>query len=108
MALASAPTVLTNVQVTPGFLGSLRSASQVALMRRDLYRALAAETGGSLLPVLARDNLTSTFRRILDDFRSSYVLHFVPAGVTPGGVHTLDVQVNREGVDVRTRTEYEW
>jgi hypothetical protein len=85
-----------------------RTAIDVSAMHGDLYRAIAAETGGRLLQITPRDNLSSAFRRILDDFRSSYVLHFVPTGVAAGGVHTLDVQVDREGVEVRTRTEYEW
>jgi VWFA-related protein len=108
VVLASPPAVLTNVVLAPALINPLRTASQVSAMRLDLYRGLALETGGALLQITPRDSLASAFRRVLDDFRSSYVLHFVPTGVTPGGVHTLDVQVDREGVDVRTRREYEW
>ena len=54
------------------------------------------------------DNLGSAFRRVLDDFRASYVLYFSPHGVRRGGLHTLDVRVKRAGVDVRARRGYVW
>jgi VWFA-related protein len=115
VVVASPPTAQTGAAIlVPNTRTGLvmPSAGQTPMrlpaMHLDLYRALATETGGRLLQINPRDNLSSAFRRILDDFRSSYVLHFVPAGVATGGVHTLDVQVDREGVEVRTRTEYEW
>jgi hypothetical protein len=44
-------------------------------------------------------------RPALDDFRSSYVLHFVPQGVDERGVHQLEVRVKGTG-EVRARREY--
>ena len=72
------------------------------------YSHLAMETGGVVVRALPGDNLSTTFKRILDEFRSSYVLHFTPRGVERSGVHTLDVRVKRSGVDVRARKAYVW
>ena len=73
-----------------------------------LYDQLADETGGVVLTIAAGDDLGSSFRRVLDDFRASYVLYFSPAGVRGGGLHTLDVRVKRGGVEVRARRAYVW
>jgi VWFA-related protein len=73
-----------------------------------IYSQLAMETGGVVVRMLPGENLATTFRRVLDEFRSSYVLHFAPKGVVPGGQHTLDVRVKRSGVDVRARKSYVW
>ncbi|MND08578.1 hypothetical protein D3C83_313030 [compost metagenome] len=54
------------------------------------------------------ENLTSKFRRMVQDFRSSYVLFFTPSGVERVGPHTLDVRVKRPGVEVRARRGYVW
>ena len=54
------------------------------------------------------DNLTSTFRRVLEQFRTSYVLYFTPRGVERQGSHTLEVRVKRAKVEVRARRGYVW
>jgi hypothetical protein len=59
-----------------------------------------------VLTIATGDDLGSSFRRVLDDFRASYVLYFSPLGVRGGGLHTLDVRVKRDGVDVRARRGY--
>ena len=69
---------------------------------------LAAETGGMVTSVKTGENLTSKFRRMVQDFRSSYVLFFTPNGVERAGPHTLDVRVKRPGVEVRARRGYVW
>lgn len=58
--------------------------------------ALAGETGGSILPVDYSSGLSSAFRTVLDQFRSAYVLYYRPAGVEPGGYHTIEVKVGRD------------
>jgi Ca-activated chloride channel family protein len=75
---------------------------------RRFYDQVADETGGLVVSMQPGDDLGPTFRRVLADFRSSYVLHFTPKGVEPGGVHALDVRVKRRGVDVRSRRSYAW
>ena len=74
----------------------------------QLYDQLAKDTGGVVLTIASGDDLGSSFRRVLDDFRASYVLYFSPRGVRGGGLHTLDVRVKRDGVDVRARRAYVW
>jgi len=73
-----------------------------------LYDRIATDTGGTVVPVSAGDNLATTFRRVLDDFRASYVLYFTPQGVERTGAHTLDVRVKRSDVQVRARSGYVW
>jgi VWFA-related protein len=75
---------------------------------RDLYDRLARETGGAVVYTRADEDLSSTFRRVLSEFRSSYVLYFTPRGVERTGFHTLDVTVAQPGVDVRARRGYAW
>ena len=72
--------------------------------RRELLEKLSDETGGSVLA--AGGNLTSAFQRALDEFRSSYVLHYTPAGVDRTGFHTLEVRVTRGRPEVRARRGY--
>jgi Ca-activated chloride channel family protein len=69
---------------------------------------LAGETGGLVTGVKPGENLSSKFRRLLQEFRSSYVLYFSPTGVERPGAHTLEVRVKRAGVDVRARRGYIW
>jgi VWFA-related protein len=73
-----------------------------------IYRELAQATGGVAVSLLPNDSVSGTLRRVVGEFRSSYVLHFTPTGVSREGVHALDVQVRRSGVDVRARREYVW
>ncbi len=72
------------------------------------YKTLAqigAETGGAIIPV--GTDLTATFRRALDEFRSSYVLHFVPHGVERNGFHVLEVKVkDKPKLAIRARRGY--
>jgi VWFA-related protein len=82
---------------------ALASATVGALSER-----IAGETGGLVTAVKPGENLSSKFRRMIQDFRSSYVLYFSPSGVERAGAHTLEVRVNRPGVDVRARRGYLW
>ena len=56
--------------------------SPVNVAFRRIYDRVAADTGGLVVPVSRGENLSSTFRRVLEEFRSSYVLHFIPPGAT--------------------------
>ncbi|HSC29157.1 MAG TPA: VWA domain-containing protein [Vicinamibacterales bacterium] len=55
----------------------------------------AEATGGVLhkAAMLSVPTLTSTFRTVFDDFRSSYVLRYTPREVPAGGWHTIEVRV---------------
>jgi VWFA-related protein len=72
----------------------------------QLYARLASETGGFVEAVEKGASVGSVFRRMLTEFRKSYVLYFAPHGVEHAGVHTIDVRVRRSGVDVRARRGY--
>jgi VWFA-related protein len=87
----------------------LRTSSALSTLSVGaLSDRIAAETGGVVAPLKPGENLTSKFRRMLQEFRSSYVLYFTPRGVEQSGAHTLEVRVKRQGVDVRARRGYVW
>jgi VWFA-related protein len=87
----------------------LRTSSSVSTLSVGaLSDRIALETGGMVAPLKPGENLTSKFRRMLQEFRSSYVLYFTPRGVERSGAHTLEVRVKRPGVDVRARRGYVW
>lgn len=111
VAKRSTPTVAV-------ILGSTAPQNPVSALRTSsapesetvgtLFERIAGETGGIVAVVKPGENLASKFRRMLQDFRSSYVLYFTPRGTERTGVHTLDVRVKRSGVDVRARRSYVW
>jgi Ca-activated chloride channel family protein len=87
----------------------LRTSSSVSRSSVGaLSDQMALETGGIVVPLKPGENLTSKFHRMLQEFRSSYVLYFTPRGVERTGAHTLEVRVKRPGVDVRARRGYVW
>lgn len=71
-----------------------------------VFSRLAAETGGALLPVGPSSDLSATFRTVLSDFRSAYVLYFTPRGVDGAGYHTIEVKTSRDGAVVQARRGY--
>lgn len=73
-----------------------------------LAARIVGETGGIVTSVRPGESLSSKFRRMLQEFRSSYVLYFTPRGVERTGAHTLDVRVKRNDVEVRARRGYMW
>jgi Ca-activated chloride channel family protein len=85
-----------------------RSPGRPQITVGRMYEQLARETGCVVVPTTAGENLASTFRRTLADFRESYVLYFTPQGVAFSGSHTIDVRVKRDGTDVRARRGYIW
>ena len=73
---------------------------------RDWLQAAALRTGGVLYEDASR--LPATFRKVLDDFRTSYVLRYTPRGVTRAGWHDIVVNTTRRrNYDVRARKGYE-
>src|SRR5688572_8112269 len=69
-------------------------------------RELTDATGGQTFKVASSADLTETFQRVLSDFRSRYVLTFTPRDVDPGGMHRLDVRVQRPNLTVKARPGY--
>ena len=72
----------------------------------DLAQQVAGDTGGFVVAMNPGENVTSAFRQVLEQFRTSYVLYFTPQGVDPQGAHTLEVRVKRPNVEVRSRRSY--
>jgi VWFA-related protein len=68
--------------------------------------AITRLTGGDRFDVGASGSLEAAFARILDEFRQSYLLSYVPSGVPQPGWHTVSVRVKSGGGDVRTRPGY--
>jgi len=58
---------------------------------------VATHTGGQLFPILLTDSLSAAFKRSIGDFRTSYLLRYVPQGVARPGWHTVDVRVTKPG-----------
>jgi VWFA-related protein len=73
--------------------------------RERLIEMLVTETGGSRI-YISSVGLTQTFHRVLDNFRSAYVIHFRPRGVSNGGFHLLRVNVRKPGASVLLRRGY--
>jgi VWFA-related protein len=111
VASRTSPTVsvvLPSANVSFGLGGASGVVVGPSAQARLTYQRLATATGGVSVTAMRGADLSARFQSVLDDFRSSYVLHFRPTGVPPGGVHTLDVRVKQSGVEVRARREYFW
>ena len=63
-------------------------------------------TGGHTIEIEKRSDFRAELLRVLQEFRSRYVLTFTPRGVPDGGFHQLEVKVRRGGVRVRARPGY--
>jgi hypothetical protein len=48
----------------------------------------------------------ATFKQAVSDFRTSYVLRYLPTGVAGEGWHELTVRVKKGTYDVRARKGY--
>ena len=101
---------------TPMLLPGSRPGTQVPLPavtrltapppRNAILVKLAAETGGTILPAGPSGNLSATFRQVLTEFRSAYVLYYTPRGVPADGYHQLDVKTSREQATILARRGY--
>ena len=96
-------TVSVNPLVAPA---AAQAGLRAQMAPLDPLRRAAAETGGAMMTFSGPMDIGATFRRILDEFRSTYVLHYTPRGVERTGFHTLDVSVKRDGVLVKARRGY--
>ena len=83
--------------------GTFSSAAQARATPLD---PIARETGGAIVWISGNADLTRTFRRLLDEFRTTYVLHFTPRGVERAGYHTLQVKVKGSDARVTARRGY--
>jgi VWFA-related protein len=74
--------------------------------RRSPLQDLTDVTGGQMLQVTSSGDLRGAFEKILQDFRSRYILAYSPQGVSVEGFHQLDVRVKRRGLTVKARPGY--
>jgi len=74
--------------------------------RWEALKDVTDATGGHTIEIESSRDLAAQFRKILDDFRSRYILTFVPTGVAESGFHRLEVRVKRSGVSVKSRPGY--
>lgn len=88
----------------PGVSIPLPGVTMTVSPRQTVFSTLAVETGGSVVPV--GSSVAATFRRVLSDFRTTYVLYYRPRGVDRAGYHTISVTVKRDGAQVRARRGY--
>jgi VWFA-related protein len=75
--------------------------------RPEFLDELAELTGGRLHEVGRDDDLSATFRAILDEFRYRYLVTYTPKNVPKDGWHKLEVRVNRPGARVKARPGYQ-
>jgi VWFA-related protein len=69
---------------------------------------LVGPTSGQVFPLAADDSVSRVFKAMLDDFRASYVLQYVPQGVAPEGWHDVTVTVKKHPkYDIRARKGYQ-
>ncbi len=69
-------------------------------------KALTDVTGGRMIEIESSAQIGAEFKKILQDFRSRYVLTFTPNGVASGGFHRLDVRIRRGKLKVIARPGY--
>jgi Ca-activated chloride channel family protein len=68
---------------------------------------VATHTGGQLFPIQLSDSLGEAFKRSINDFRTGYLLRYVPQGVARPGWHTVNVRITKPGdFDVHARKGY--
>ena len=74
-------------------------------LARESLQALAEQTGG--FAVVNTNRIANAFDRILDENSSYYLLAYYPPNAKRDGkYHSLNVRVNRPGVNVRFRKGY--
>jgi VWFA-related protein len=102
-AVAGLADTVVHVVVPVGGTSSVRRS---AIADAAPLGTLVARTGGQIFPADIDQPIAGAFTRALDEFRTSYVLRYVPAGVAKGGWHDISVTVKGGPYDVRARKGY--
>ena len=74
---------------------------------RRLLREAAERTGGQVFERDPTDAPPALFDRVIDEFRTKYLLQYTPSGVTREGWHDITVRVKGKKFTVRARKGYE-
>jgi VWFA-related protein len=88
----------SGIRLSPGAVMIEQSPFLTEIAERTGGEALVADTGGKL---------REAFERIVADFRSRYLLSYVPSGVDATGWHKLDVKLKNRAGRVKARRGYE-
>ena len=67
---------------------------------------VVAPTAGAVVPLPPEASISRTFRTLLETFRASYVLQYVPQRVAPDGWHDVTVSVKGDRYQVQARRGY--
>jgi VWFA-related protein len=67
---------------------------------------VTTRTGGQVFEVDSEAPIGAAFTRAIEEFRTSYVLRYLPAGVKAGGWHDISVRVKTGAYEVRARKGY--
>jgi VWFA-related protein len=76
------------------------------LFGHQFLAQLAEDTGGSVFVAKDIGGLRASFSRVVNEFRSRYLLTYSPDGVASGGWHALDVRIEGRGRTVQARRGY--
>ena len=79
--------------------------SRAPALTRRMPVSVAAQTG-EVIELTRREQLSRAFLGALDNFRTSYMLRYVPTGVEEGGGHNVTVQVKSKNRSIRARRSY--
>lgn len=82
------------------------SARPDAVPAARTLNEFATRTGGQLFVLDNATAITDAFKQAIEDFRTSYVLGYVPTGVKSGGWHDVQVKVTSGNYEVRARKGY--
>jgi VWFA-related protein len=82
-----------------------RFAAEPELFGRLFLSQLTEETGGSLF-VTDTVGLQQAFARVIDEFRSRYLLTYSPKGVAISGLHSIEITLFGHRGEVRARRGY--
>jgi VWFA-related protein len=79
---------------------------EIGNRRSSFLKDVSDTTGGRSIQVESTRDLSTTFGRILEEFRQRYLISYSPEGVTSSGWHSLQVRVNGRNLTVRARPGY--
>jgi VWFA-related protein len=69
---------------------------------------LVAPTAGTVVALRPDESISKVFKSVLDDFRATYVLQYMPRDVAPAGWHEVEITVKKRGkFDIRARKGYQ-
>ena len=91
----------------PRVFSSARITLPAVVPNKKMLDDLTGATGGQVTSFRLTDSIGHAFKSVIDDFRTSYVLRYSPAGVARPGWHNISVTVKKAGsFDVRARKGY--